>query len=192
MAGGARTAKACRKRPGFVVSHTVARRRAAPPNSMRARVCLAFLATAGLFYVNIMPAIVDGLKEGLGFTDRQAGFVASANVYGAALGALLIVLLVKRLSWRPTSYLLLAALVLMDLVSLFVSSPELMIAVRFVHGCIGGALVGVGFSVIARTLHPDRTFGVLLFVQFGLGGLGNLSIPRLVPVFGTDACCSCP
>jgi DHA1 family inner membrane transport protein len=58
--------------------------------------------------------------------------------------------------------------------------------VRFVHGCVGGALVGVGFSVIARMLHPDRTFGVLLFVQFGLGGLGNLYIPRLVPVFGTE------
>jgi predicted MFS family arabinose efflux permease len=61
-----------------------------------------------------------------------------------------------------------------------------MIAIRFMHGCIGGALVGTGFSVIARTLHPDRTFGVLLFVQFGLGGLGNLYIPRLVPLFGTD------
>ena len=51
---------------------------------------LAFLASAGLFYVNIMPAIVDGLKEGLAFTDRQAGFVASANVYGAAVGAALL------------------------------------------------------------------------------------------------------
>ena len=49
---------------------------------MYARIFLAFLASAGLFYVNIMPAIVDGLKEGLAFTDRQAGFVASANVYG--------------------------------------------------------------------------------------------------------------
>ena len=27
---------------------------------------------------------------------------------------------------------------------------------------------------------------MLLFVQFGLGGLGNLFIPRLVPVFGTN------
>jgi len=35
-------------------------------------------------------------------------------------------------------------------------------------------------------LKPDRTFGVLLLIQFGLGGLGNLYIPRLVPVFGTN------
>jgi MFS family permease len=150
---------------------------------MLARIFLAFLASAGLFYVNIMPAIVDGLKEGLSFTDQQAGFAASANVYGAAVGALLIVFFVKRISWRPVSYTLLGSLITTDLLSMLISSPEPMIAIRFMHGCIGGALVGTGFSVIARTLHPDRTFGVLLFVQFGLGGLGNLYIPRLVPLF---------
>lgn len=160
--------------------------RAVPPNSMAARIFLAFLATAGLFYVNIIPALVDGLKEGLAFTDQQAGFVASANVYGAAAGALFIVFFVKRISWRRVSYGLLATLIVMDLLSMLIALPEPMIAIRFVHGCVGGALVGTGFSVIARTLHPDRTFGVLLFVQFGLGGLGNLYIPRLVPVFGPD------
>jgi len=160
--------------------------RAVPPNSMLARIFLAFLASAGLFYVNIMPAIVDGLKEGLAFTDQQAGFAASANVYGAAVGALFVVFIIKKISWRPTSYALLGGLIAMDLLSMLIASPEPMIAIRFVHGCVGGALVGVGFSVIARTYHPDRTFGVLLFVQFGLGGLGNLYIPRLVPVFGPD------
>ena len=34
---------------------------AATPDGEVARVLLAFLATAGIFYVNIMPAIVDGL-----------------------------------------------------------------------------------------------------------------------------------
>jgi len=160
--------------------------RAVAPNSMLARVFLAFLASAGLFYVNIIPAIVDGLKEGLSFTDQQAGFAISANVYGAALGALLIVFIVKRIDWRRVSYALLGALIVTDLLSMLISSPEPMIAIRFAHGCIGGALVGTGFSVIARTLHPDRTFGVLLFVQFGLGGLGNLFIPRLVPTFGPN------
>jgi predicted MFS family arabinose efflux permease len=47
-------------------------------------------------------------------------------------------------------------------------------------------LVGTGFSVIARTAQPDRTFGVLLFVQYGLGGLGVMFIPGLVPEFGTS------
>jgi predicted MFS family arabinose efflux permease len=141
---------------------------------------------AGLFYVNIMPAIVDGLIEGLGFSPEQAGNVGSANMYGAAAGALSIVFLIKRLSWRPTSYVLLATLAAADLLSMLIKMPEAMIAFRFLHGLVGGALVGVGFSVIARTLNPDRTFGVLLVIQFGLGGLGNLYLPRLVPAFGVN------
>lgn len=151
-----------------------------------ARIFLAFLATAGLFYVNIMPAIVDGLIQGLGFTAQDAGFVGSANVYGAAAGALAIVFLIRRVVWRPMAWVLLGVLMSMDLLSMLIELPPAMIAFRFVHGVVGGALVGVGFSVIARTVNPDRTFGVLLVVQFGLGGLGNLYLPRLVPLFGTD------
>ena len=161
-------------------------RRTADPAGLPARTMLSFLATAGLFYVNIMPAIVDGLIQGLGFSSQAAGAVGSANVYGAAVGALCIVFLVRRVSWRPMSVALLALLVVMDLLSIFVALPEALIAFRFVHGLVGGALVGVAFSVIARTESPDRTFGVLLVVQFGLGGLGNLYLPRLVPLYGVD------
>ena len=156
------------------------------PNSMTARTFLAFLASAGLFYVNIMPAIVSGLIEALGFTNQQAGNVASANMYGAAAGALFIVFLIKRINWRVASTILLSTLIVIDLLSIKLSDPTTLLFVRFLHGFVGGMLVGTGFSLIARTLQPDRTFGVLLFVQFGLGGLGIMFIPGLVPEFGTQ------
>jgi len=157
------------------------------PNSMIARVFLAFLSTAGLFYVNILPALVDGLITALGFTNQQAGSVASANLYGAAFGALLIVFLIKKLNWQLMAVLLLFGLISIDLISIYVTQANTMIALRFADGFIGGMLVGTGFSVIARTEGPDRTFGVLLFVQFGLGGLGVMTLPGLVDQFGTKA-----
>jgi predicted MFS family arabinose efflux permease len=157
------------------------------PNSMIARTFLAFLSTAGLFYVNILPALVDGLISALGFSNQQAGSVASANLYGAALGALLIVFLIKKLNWQLTALLLLFGLISIDLTSIYVTQANTMIALRFADGFIGGMLVGTGFSVIARTQGPDRTFGVLLFVQFGLGGLGVMTLPGLVDQFGTKA-----
>ena len=145
------------------------------PNSMTARIFIAFLSSAGLFYINIMPTIVSGLKEALGFTNQQAGNVASANMYGAAVGALLIVFLVKKLNWQLVSTLILSGLIAIDLLSMKITDPVTLMAVRFGHGFIGGMLVGLGFSLIARTHQPDRTFGVLLFVQFGLGGLGDIT-----------------
>src|SRR3546814_2051198 len=63
---------------------------------------LALVATAGFFYVNIMSAIVDGLVTALGFSNEQAGTVGAANIYGASVGSLIAVLLVRRVRWRPT------------------------------------------------------------------------------------------
>jgi predicted MFS family arabinose efflux permease len=118
-------------------------------NGLAARVFLAFLATAGLFYVNIMPAIVNGLIEALRFSNQQAGSVASANVYGAAFGALCIVPFVRRMRWQPVALAFLLALVGIDLASLAISHPTTLVVVRFLHGFVGGMLVGTGFSVMA-------------------------------------------
>jgi predicted MFS family arabinose efflux permease len=132
-----------------------------------------------------MPAIVNGLIEALDFTNQQAGTVASANMYGAAFGALFIVWFVKRMNWQLVSVVFLLTLITIDLASNFVIQPTPLTAIRFVHGFVGGMLVGTGFSVMARTEEPDKSFGMLLIVQFGLGGLGVMTIPGLVPQFGT-------
>jgi MFS family permease len=148
---------------------------------------LSFLATAGFFYVNIMPALVEGLRTGLHFSEREAGLAGSANVYGAAVGALLATFLVTRWAWRPMAYGLLALLIAIDLASILVATPPIMIAVRAVHGLVGGCLVGLSYGVFARTRRPERTFGMLLVVQGGLGGLGVMMLPKLVPMFGTQS-----
>ncbi|WJG10105.1 MFS transporter [Aliiglaciecola sp. LCG003] len=156
-------------------------------NGVFARIFLAFLTTAGIFYINIMPALVSGLKQGLNFTNQQAGFVSSANLYGAAAGALLAVFLVKHINWKKWAYVLLIAILALDFASIFISSSNLMISVRCVHGLVGGLLVGIGFAVISRTQDADKTFGYLLLIQWGLGGLGIMYLPAMVPEFGTSA-----
>lgn len=150
------------------------------------RVLLAFLATAGLFYVNIMPALVDGLEKGLGFSARRAGLAGSFNVYGAACGAFAIAFFVQRVRWRLAAYLFLAGLIAMDCVSIFLRAPAPLFTVRFLHGVMGGMLVGLAFSIIARTTAPDRTFGVLLLLQVLAGGVGMMTLPLLTPHCGTS------
>lgn len=153
---------------------------------MPARVLLSFLTTAGFFYVNIMPALVDGLKQGLGFSNKQAGLVGSCNVYGAACGAFLIAFLIRRIQWRSAAHLLLFGLIGVDMLSMLVRSPLPLMSVRFSHGFIGGMLVGLSYAIMARTASPDRTFGVLLLVQVLLGGFGVMTLPLLVRKFGIN------
>jgi len=162
-----------------------ARRFQAAPDGLLAAVLLSFLATAGFFYVNIMPALVSALVDGLAYTQQQAGLVASANIYGAAVGALAAIFIVSRIRWRPVSVALLLVLIAFDLASTAVRDVQWMMGLRFADGIVGGLLIGIAFAVIARTKTPDRVFGMLLVVQFGLGGLGVMVLPRLVPPFGT-------
>ena len=144
---------------------------------------LSILATAGLFYVNLGGSFLSAFVDGLNIERDSAGFIVSANKYGAAFGGLLAAIFIRRLSWRKSSYFLLCSLILVDVISSRVPNAELLIYIRFFHGTIGGFLVGIGLSVIARTSFPDRVFGMLMVVQYSFGSIGIFTVPRLVEIF---------
>ena len=148
---------------------------------------LSILATAGLFYVNLGGSFLSAFVDGLNIERDSAGFIVSANKYGAAFGGLLAAIFIRRLSWRKSSYFLLCSLILVDVISSRVPNAELLIYIRFIHGTIGGFLVGIGLSVIARTSFPDRVFGMLMVVQYSFGSIGIFTVPRLVEIFGYEA-----
>jgi hypothetical protein len=160
------------------------RPRTVAPDGFPAAIMLAIVATAGFFYVSIMPALVSGLVAGLNFTAPVAGRIAACNVYGAAFGAFCAVLVVGRTPWRRAALVLLILLLALDLVSTQVRSAGLLTALRLVHGVCGGLLVGIAYGAMSRTASPDRCFGILMVVQASLGGLGRMFLPRLVPNYG--------
>jgi len=148
---------------------------------------LAFLATAGLFYVNLGGAFLSAFVDGLGISRESAGYITSANKYGAAFGALLATFIVKHIRWRQSAYITVLVLIGVDILSFSVADPSVLIAVRFVHGTIGGFLVGLGFSIIAKTASPDRIFGMLVAIQYTFGSVGIFTVPKLVGTFGPGA-----
>lgn len=163
----------------------VAARETAARDSPWLYVLLALLGTAGFFYVNLAAAIVDGLTGTLGFTSAQAGTVMSANIYGASLGGLIAVFIVRRFPWRRVLVASLGVLLALELVSLSVHSYSVLLPLRVVDGLVGGTSVGVALSLLARTNNPDRAFGALLVFQFVFGGLGSMWLPGLVKEHGT-------
>lgn len=155
--------------------------------SLIAAILYSIIATAGLFYVNLGGAFLSAFVDGLGVQRDTAGFIVSANKYGAAFGALLATFVVKRLEWRPTLSKLFYCLIIFDLISTQVQNPQILILLRFLHGTIGGLSVGFGLSIIARTFNPDKIFGMLLVVQYSFGSIGIWAVPRMVDVFGYSA-----
>ena len=148
---------------------------------------LSILATAGLFYVNLGGSFLSAFVDGLNIQRDAAGFIVSANKYGAAFGGLLAAIFIKKLAWRKSAYIFLMLLISIDIISSQISNANLLILIRFLHGSIGGFLVGIGLSVIARTSFPDRVFGMLMVVQYSFGSIGIFTVPRLVDAFGYSA-----
>jgi len=157
-----------------------------PPDGLLAHFFLALVGTAGILYINIIPILIGGLVDELAFTKQQAGYVASANLYGASLGAFLAVFLVKRISWQKLVSCMLVVLIVFDTLSALLTSAEPLIAFRFFAGVVGGMITSTGFSAIARTANPERGFGFLMVVQYFLGGVGMLLLPGVVDRFGHE------
>ena len=156
-------------------------------SSFIAAIFYSILATAGLFYVNLGGAFLSAFVDGLGVERDIAGFIVSANKYGAAFGALIATFIVKNVEWRKAVRFLFIGLIVFDLISTQITNPNILILVRFIHGTIGGLSVGIGLSIIARTYNPDKIFGMLLAVQYSFGSIGILAVPRLVDAYGQGA-----
>ncbi len=156
-------------------------------SSVFAAILYSIVATAGLFYVNLGGAFLSAFVDGLGVERDVAGFIVSANKYGAAFGALIATFIVKKVEWRKVVRILFIGLIAFDAISTQFTNPQTLIILRFIHGTIGGLSVGIGLSIIARTYNPDKIFGMLLVVQYSFGSLGIWVVPRLVEVFGYGA-----
>jgi len=153
-------------------------------DGLPARVALALLMSAGIVYASTGPVIVTGLALSEMFSSESAGYVLSVNMYGTAVGGLLVALLVKRVNWRITAAILLTGLGVVDCLSAWFGVNETLYPLRFLHGLIGGALMGVTTSVVARTENPERTFAIAIFVQLGLGGVGAATLTPLLDEYG--------
>ena len=153
------------------------------PNGFAARVVLAILVAVGILYANFGPLIVSGLAH-RDFTAAGAGYLFSVNLYGTALGGLLIVPVIRRVPWRVAGVMLLLAVLGADLSSIWLADVRALHVVRFLHGIAGGASIGVFGSVIARTANPERTFALTVVIQVVLGGLATTLFAPVVVVSG--------
>lgn len=148
-------------------------------NSPISYFCFAFIAMAGLAYINFLPSVVNALAGGIGFNQTEAGQIVAANGYGGLIGSIVAIFLIHKVQWRPLLLILMALLAIIDFNSIFIDSYNTMIGWRFFAGVIGGLCVGIGFSVLARLPIPDRAFGTMLFIQFSIGSIAIYLLPEL-------------
>lgn len=132
----------------------------------------------------VQPGFVQGLVEKGGFGEKQAGYIAAAEMCGIALTTIAMVWLASRIRWR----LLVVTALLMDtlgnVLCLQAESFDAFIAARFAVGMASGVLISVGYAVIGGTRDPDRNFGLLITWVLVYGAIGIFAMPSGFALLG--------
>ncbi len=115
--------------------------------------------------VILMPLIVGGVIDDYGFSEQQAGLVASMEGLGLVLGLLVGAQWVRRVSWTRMLCIGLAAYALVNLLSAGVQGLFALAAMRLLSGFCGGSVFAIVNAALGDNKAPDRAFGLAQAVQ---------------------------
>jgi len=132
----------------------------------------------------VQPGFVQGLVAYLGFTDQQAGYTSSVEMFGIAATTILLTFAAHRLNWRIVFACSLVLMFLANALSVFVTDFGTFTTLRFVAGFGAGGLVSLSFAAIGLTDNPDRNFGYLIMWVLIYGAIGLLLMPTAYSTFG--------
>ncbi|MDJ0927032.1 MAG: MFS transporter [Gammaproteobacteria bacterium] len=132
----------------------------------------------------VQPGFVQGLVEYLGFSDSDAGFVASAEMFGIAATTIVMTFFAHRVNWRVVFALSLLVMFAANALSTLVTELQAFTILRFIAGLGAGGLVSLSFAAIGLTNNPDRNFGFLIMWVLTYGAFGLLLMPTAYGLTG--------
>ncbi|MCG8443432.1 MAG: MFS transporter [Caulobacterales bacterium] len=132
-------------------------------NSVKLIVAALIIHTIGPQTVLVLPGFVQGLVEYVGFTDQQAGFIASTELMGMTAGTIAMMALVGRANWRVVFLVSLALIAAGNFASIVLTDFYALCAARFVIGVGGGFIVSLSYTVFGLTAKADRNFALGIF-----------------------------
>ena len=134
----------------------------------------------------LMPLIVGGLVDSYGFSEQQAGAIATAEGIGLVLGLLTAALWVRSVTWRIALLAGLAAYAALNFGSSLANGHTSILALRFLSGFVGGGVFAIIVAALGDNREPDRAFGIAQAVQGLVMGLLFAGAPSLMEVSGVN------
>ena len=150
------------------------------------RVAATLIVVIGMDTFIVQPGFVQGLVEKGGFGDKQAGYIAAAEMFGIASTTVAMVWLATRARWRTLAAIALVMDAAGNLLCTRAASFNEFVAARFAIGLTSGVLISIGYAVIGGTRNPDRNFGLLIVWVLTYGALGVFALPSALSVLGLN------
>lgn len=142
------------------------------------------LGVVGSIVFLLLPLLVGAFSEELKLDSGQVGYLASADMVGMFLAAVVATLWVRRSDWRAVAVIAAALLIACHLLSAFLDSWTSLLAVRVAAGFAGGSLMSISLTSLGDTRSPDRLFALFISAQLGLGALALWQMPGLIAELG--------
>lgn len=144
-------------------------------------ICVQVLVSLAFWFA---PLILGALASQLHFTSKQLGLVASADLLGMLLGALLALYWIYRIHWHMLLSLLLPLLVLLNISCANTATFEALLLLRLGAGFVAGSIMSVTSTAIGACRFPERNFAIFVGVQGTVAALGLLYLPALIAAQG--------
>lgn len=154
------------------------------PLGQPAALALLCAGVAASIVLVTLPIFVSGMAAQVGGTDRDVGWLASADMAGSVVAALCILRSIHRIDWRRIGYLALAIVVAGNLASIAPHGLAALLAARAVAGFGNGLVLCMAFVGLCRSANPERFFGIYTFAQLSLQALALSLLPRLLASSG--------
>lgn len=145
-----------------------------------------WMTVVGTLGILFLPLMVGGIIAELGFSEKQAGYIAAAEMAGVAIASGLGIFWVRRTNWIKLSILSTIAFIAANWVSTGVTEYWPMFASRFFVGAASGALLAIGLACQSDSKNADRIFGYWVACQMTVSSAGYLLLPSVRATWGLD------
>ena len=155
-------------------------------NSRKSIIAIVYIAVLAPCVFILQPGYVQGLVEYLALSEEQAGYIASAEMFGIAFTTFLLIFMEARFDWRKLTVWCLVIAAAGNLLSLSLADFESLAAVRFLTGMGSGGLMSLTFAMMGLTDKSDRNFGYIITWVLSYGALGILVMPAAFAGIGMN------
>jgi len=146
-----------------------------------AGILLYMVAPLGM---TMLPLLVGTVTEHLGFSDNQAGYLASIDLLGIVVAAVSAPFWVNRFSRKKLASLGISLLVLGNLWSMVSSSFYELSSARFVAEVGSGIAFSLSLAVLGERQRPDRLFSLGIGSTISIAVIVFLWLPDLITQYG--------
>ena len=137
-----------------------------------------FLGCVGVFAIMAQPILVEVLVAKLNFDRGAAGGISAVEALGTALGPVLAMFWMQRVSWRLAAVVALLVVVGGNAISSVQTDGTTLMALRFIVGLLGeGTAFALAIAIVGGTQQKDRNFAFLIAAQVVLGVVCFLVLP---------------